>query len=103
MLMAWSGNAYYRSVRVNGRPRRVYVGSGATAEAAAAEDKLARAGKELERAQVEAEQAEAERLDANLKQVCAIADSLAKAALYAAGYRQHCRGDWRRNHGTCGG
>src|SRR5262245_36120752 len=102
MVMGRSGNAYYRSVRVNGRPRRIYVGSGAVAEAAAAEDERARDRKELERTRLTIERTEADRLDANIKEVCDVADSLAKAAMYVAGYRQHCRGDWRRHNGQRG-
>ena len=94
--MAWSGNFYYRSVRVNGRPRRVYIGSGAVAEAAAAEDERARVNKVLEREVLDAIRAEAAVLDADLKQADQMADALAKAALYVSGYIQHCRGDWRR-------
>ena len=98
--MAWitrgTRRYYYRSVRVNGRPTRQYVGNGPPAEAAAAE--VAR------RKTVLQEFADQRRSDHELY-VAALApllefeqltDLLTKAALISNGYHQHARGAWRR-------
>ena len=94
--MPWSGNYYYRSVRVDGKPRRQYVGSALIGQLAAQVDAEARERREIETAQAKEVRAEAEWHDEELRAVERLADVLARAALVAAGCRQHHRGEWRR-------
>jgi len=93
--MSWAGNYYYRSVRIDGKPRRIYVGTGITAQVAAEEDRKARQARKLERKTAEQLRAEHTQLDVNLAELHRLGDALGRAALYAAGYHQHCCGDWR--------
>ena len=88
--MSWEtrsgrGRYYTRSRKVAGRVRREYVGSGLLAELAAAEDALHREARER-----------LEALDAPLLALDALTGALYRAALVAAGYRQHKRGEWRK-------
>ncbi len=100
--MAWEQRGgkryYYRTERRSGRAARRYVGCGDVAELAAAADELRR----LERAAADRERGEErQRLleaEAPLLGLCSLADALARAALVAAGYHQHDRGEWRRRH-----
>jgi hypothetical protein len=94
---ATSGGRYYtRSIWVDGKVRREYVGRGPTAEAAAAFDAEERAERQRE---AEARRAELERLEQVARAVDDYAgqvELLARAALYAAGYHQPNRSQWRR-------
>lgn len=94
--MPWTGPYYYRSVRVNGQPRREYVGAGKIAELAAQLDALERQERDLERAADREARADAEAVDELVSDFDAAADQLACAALLAAGCRQHHRGEWRK-------
>ena len=101
--MAWEargGRRYYtRSRRVNGRVVREYVGTGAVAELAAAADALRRADRRAAAEARRAEQARWREALAPLLELSRVADLLARAALLAAGYRQHARSSWRmRRH-----
>jgi hypothetical protein len=88
--MAWDKGRYYtRSRKVNGRVDREYVGTGWLAELAAQVDALEGQRRQEEQARLEA-------LDAPLSDLNDRADLLARAALLAAGYHQHNRGEWRR-------
>ena len=49
---------FYRHVRVGGRPRRLYAGTGRAAELAAAADALRRLNREIEARERRAEQAD---------------------------------------------
>ena len=95
--MGWDRGRYYtRSRKVNGRVVREYVGTGEVAALAAELDALERQERELEREARRSERAELEGLDAPLDDFDELADLLACAALAAAGYRQHKRGEWRK-------
>lgn len=95
--MGWDKGRYYtRSRKVNGRVVREYIGTGEVAELAAQSDAIDRADREAERQARRAEKAELDALDASVKELDELADLLARAALLAAGYRQHKRGEWRR-------
>lgn len=94
--MAWERGYYYRVRKVNGRVVREYFGAGKVAELAAQMDALERERRRLEA--LELRQAKEERLalDAELKVMTERIDLAARAALLAAGFHQHKRGEWRR-------
>jgi hypothetical protein len=95
--MGWDRGRYYtRSKKVNGQVIREYVGTGEIAELVARQDALERQQREAERSACQAERAELEALDAPLNDLDALAELVARAALLAAGYRQHKRGEWRK-------
>src|SRR5690349_12437570 len=93
---------FYLSRRVGGRPRRVYVGpaNSPAAELAAAADGLRRLGREVAARERRAERARHQEAEAPLLELCELTDVLARAALVAAGYRRHDRGEWRRSRDT---
>ena len=99
--MAWErrsgrGRYYTRSTKVGGRVRREYVGAGLLAELAAAEDALHREAREREAQDRRTERERLAALDAPLDALDVLTGALSRAALVAAGYRQHKRGEWRR-------
>src|SRR5262245_55787564 len=87
---------YTRSRKVGGRVVREYVGTGPVAEVAAAADALRQAQRRAEREARLAERARWEAALAPLEGLCLASDLLARAALTAAGYHRHDRGEWRR-------
>ena len=95
--MAWDKRGYYyRSERDGRRVRRMYVGAGRAGEIAAQLDALAREERWLKALDLRDEKAELDALDAPLNELNDVADLLAHAALLAAGYHQHKRGEWRK-------
>jgi hypothetical protein len=95
-MMGWERGYYYRVRKVNGRVVREYVGAGRVAELAAQLDAIEREQREAERAAWLAKRAELDALDAPLNELNALADLVGRAALVAAGFRQHKRGEWRK-------
>ena len=104
--MAWQEvegrRYYYRGRRLCGRPRRVYVGpaNSPAAELASAADDLRRLGREAAARERHAERERLRGAEAPLLQLCQVADALTRAALLAAGFRQHDRGEWRKRRET---
>jgi hypothetical protein len=94
--MGWDRGYYYRVRKVNGRVVREYVGRGPIAELVAQMDGLERQQREAERAAWLVKWAEQNALDAPLDELNELADLLARAALLAAGFHQHKRGEWRK-------
>ncbi len=95
--MGWDKGRYYtRSRKVNGRVVREYVGTGRVAALAARMDTLDREKREADRTALKAERARLDALDAALNDLNDLAEVLAHAALLAAGYHQHKRGEWRK-------
>ena len=100
--MAWQEvdgrRYYYRGRRLCGRTRRLYVGAAGSpaAELAAAADHLRRLGREAAARESHAERERLRGAEASLLQLCQMTDALTRAALLAAGFRQHARGAWRR-------
>jgi hypothetical protein len=95
--MGWDKGRYYtRSRKVNGRVVREYVGTGEVAEMAAEIDALGREGRALAAIQRRLDRAELDDLDDDVLALIDITDLLARAALAAAGYGQHHRGEWRK-------
>jgi hypothetical protein len=96
--MGWDkgGRYYTRSHKVNGRVVREYIGGGLLGELAARRDAIDRQDREAERAERKAVQAEMDARDALVNDLNDVADLLAHAALLAAGYHRHKRGQWRK-------
>jgi hypothetical protein len=100
--VAWerrgSKEYYYRSERRGGRPVRRYVGAAASPAAtlAAADDDQRRLEREVAARERLAEQARQREVEAPLVRLCALSDVLTRAALLAAGFHRHHRGEWRR-------
>jgi hypothetical protein len=93
------GRYYTRSRKVNGRVVREYVGAGPVAELAAQLDALDRAQREATREARRVIDAELAEIDGPLIELNTLAEGLARAALLAAGYRRHHRGQWRKTRG----
>jgi hypothetical protein len=87
---------YYRSLRLNGRVRCWYFGTGPAADLADVETQLYQLdrleAKERRQAALDRQQA----VDAALGRLVEVSGLLARAALLAAGFHQHDRGAWRR-------
>ena len=105
--MAWEkrkrGGAYYtRSRKVDGRMVREYVGAGIRGEIAARMDAKERQRREEEAAAWREEQERLEELAGLVDELCEAVETVARATLLAAGFRQHKRGEWRgrRERGT---
>jgi hypothetical protein len=98
--MGWDkgGRYYTRSRREGGRVVREYLGGGAIGELAAQLDAIGWAKREADRA-ARAEREEVKALDAPLNELDGLADLLVRAALVAAGFHQHHRGNWRKRRG----
>jgi hypothetical protein len=95
--MGWDKGRYYtRSKKVNGRVLREYVGTGRVALLVAQMDALERQQREAERAVDQAKRAELDAIDATLNELNQLAEVVTRAALVAAGYRQHKRSEWRK-------
>ena len=99
--MGWEqrerGTRYYtRSKRVNGRVTKEYIGSGPIAELMALRDEAERRHREEEARAWKEESEGFERLDRTAGDLFELAELLTRAALVAAGYRQHNRGEWRK-------
>jgi hypothetical protein len=95
--MGWDKGRYYtRSRKVGGRVVREYVGSGRVAELAAQLDSLAKEQRRLDAAIMRGEKSDLAATDAEILAVVESADLAARAALLAAGFRRHKRGEWRK-------
>jgi hypothetical protein len=94
--MGWDRGYYYRTKRVNGRVVRQYVGAGRVAELAAELDAVEREKRRLDALDLRQQKADMAALDADLDTLCKLTDLAARAALLAAGYRRHHRGEWRK-------
>jgi hypothetical protein len=91
------GGLYYtRSRREGGRIVREYVGSGPLAELMALADENDRQRRQEEARAWKREREGLEREDETAGALCELAELLNRAALVAAGYRLHNRGEWRK-------
>jgi hypothetical protein len=93
------GRYYTRSRRERGRIVREYVGAGPIAELAAIQDEAERVRREEKARAWREEREDLDALDGTAGELCELAELLTRAALLAAGYRQHNRGEWRKPHG----
>ncbi|CAA9461118.1 MAG: hypothetical protein AVDCRST_MAG28-3290 [uncultured Rubrobacteraceae bacterium] len=99
--MSWEqreggGRYYTRSHREGGRIVREYVGTGPIAELVALQDEAERKRREEEARVWREEREDLDALDAQARELDDLAELLAHAALLAAGYRRHNRGEWRK-------
>jgi hypothetical protein len=99
--MGWEkrerGTWYYtRSHRAGDRVVKEYIGTGPIAELAAAQDALKRHRREEEAKAWRAKRERLEALEEPVEELCEVADLLARATLWAAGYHQHRGGEWRK-------
>ena len=99
--MAWEkrerGGLYYtRSRKVDGRVVREYVGGGLRGEKAARMDSKEQQRREEEAAAWREERERLEELEGLIDEFCEAVETVARATLLAAGFRQHNRGEWRR-------
>jgi hypothetical protein len=86
---------YYRSVRKNGKPTKVYLGRGPAAREAATKVAQARQARQVDRDTVAAELMRLTPAIATMDELCTLAQLLTKATLIAGGFHEH-RGQWRR-------
>ena len=95
--MAWDKNRYYsRSVKVDGRIYREYIGGGETGRLAAQHDQERREKIRLRRDAARRVMADLKGIDETVTMLCRRADLAVRAAMHTAGYYQHHRGEWRR-------
>jgi hypothetical protein len=99
--MGWEkrkrGGLYYtRSKKVGGRVVREYVGGGTLGQIAALQDAQERRLREDEAALWKEERERLEALLAPVEQLYEATEILYRAALLAAGFRRHQRGEWRK-------
>jgi hypothetical protein len=95
--MGWDKGRYYtRSKKVGGRVVREYVGTGETAALIARLDAIERQERRERKDLSREEKAGLDALDADLAALADATDLAARAALLAAGYHRHKRGEWRR-------
>jgi hypothetical protein len=92
------GLFYYRSVRIAGRPCKLYMGHGPDARAQAKRVAEARDRRRAERQALRGEQAGVAAADLAFEQARALADLLLRAALVLNGFHRH-HWQWRRRRG----
>jgi hypothetical protein len=91
------GGLYYtRSRKEDSKVVREYVGGGVLGEIAALEDEYERRRRQEKAALWKEERQRLDDLTAPVEELCEAAEVLAHAALVAAGFRRHNRGEWRK-------
>ena len=86
-------------MREGDRVRKEYVGAGEAAGLIARMEQLERDKAEAARLRERRELAGHAALERQAAEVCALAETLARLALLAAGYHRHHRGAWRKRRG----
>jgi hypothetical protein len=88
---------YYRHRRINGRPRRVYVGPAGSphAQEARRQDDQRRAQRLAEQEARRQEECRWQQADDPLQHFTESVDLLAHVSLLIAGFYQHDHGEWR--------
>ena len=98
--MGWDKGKYYtRSRREGGRVVREYFGAGLLGRAAALLDAKQRTRREEERRRALEEKARVEALDLTVNDLDELTELVVRAAMAAAGFRRHNRGEWRKRRG----
>jgi hypothetical protein len=97
--MGWEqrrgGQVYYKSLRIDGRPTKVYMGKGEAAEGEALQVEQRRRECQEAREAWQSEQAEVTAAEQALQELRRLADLLVRAALLVQGYHEH-RSQWRK-------
>jgi hypothetical protein len=97
--MAWEQRGkhryFYQSRRINGKPRRMYMGCGHVGELNARLHDRARRQRQTEDQAWQVEQVQLARADAVMNELRTLADLIARAKLLLAGFYEH-HGEWRR-------
>ena len=97
--MAWQArddrSYYYRSVRLDGEPHKIYLGFGAAAKQADAEVRARRQRREERRQQLQDLTQAHAALAAPLESLDGAAELVTRACLVAAGLHEH-NGCWRK-------
>jgi len=86
----------YLSRRVNGKPRKIYVGTGPLADLLAAELESRKRKRQVAREACAAWKADTRTAEQPLAELCASLELLATASLLALGYHRHDRSKWRK-------
>ena len=95
--MGWNLGRYYtRSKKVNGRIYREYVGGGETGLLAAQHDQAQREMRMQRRDAAKRLMSDLKAIDETVITLCHRCEIAARAAMWAAGYYQHHRGEWRQ-------
>ncbi len=87
---------WYKSYREGDKVHRQYLGKGERAEAMGLIEALEREKHEEGAWMAKEEMAELAELDSELKTVAEAIELLVHAAMLAAGYHRHNRGEWRK-------
>jgi hypothetical protein len=95
--VGWERGRYYtRSKKVNGRVIREYLGTGRVGQLASELDAAQRERRRLDAVALKCDMDRLAALDADMRALDKQADLVARAALLAAGFHRHNRGEWRR-------
>jgi hypothetical protein len=94
--MGWERGYYYSARKVNGRVVREYWGRGEAGQLAAELDARERRERAEALAAAQARIADLDELEAAVVAADKALELAAHAALLAAGFRQHKRGEWRK-------
>jgi len=98
--MAWEKHGdreyFYRSVRQDGRVKKIYYGAGPHAKFAASADALRRAERQAEDEKRRSQKEQLETALALSQEFDRLCDLLTNAALLAAGYHRPSRHFWRK-------
>ncbi len=86
----------YLSRRVNGKPKKIYVGTGPLANLLAAELESRKAQRKERAEACAAWKAQVSAAEDPLDALCADLDRAVAAHLLVLGYRRHDRGPWRK-------
>jgi hypothetical protein len=98
--MSWDRRGYYyRSRKVGGKVRREYLGRGPIIEELARLHAEERADRERDRRALAEEAKRLGELDARVTELDELTELVARAAMAAAGFHRHHRGEWRRKRG----
>ncbi len=87
---------WYRSRRIGDRVTRQYIGRGARCEGLARLEALQRKEKAEQRRAQREERGRLEALDGEVKEFCVWVTAIKRLVLQSYGYRQHARGQWRK-------
>ncbi len=97
MLERRGNNLYYYTYQKRaGRCRRIYVGAGAEAQEAAAEDSRRRAENAAEQAAWAMTRGQLDDIDEAIEQLYCLVELAMRTTLLMKGYHRHERGNWRK-------